>query len=1207
MVPFLRSKRKFRPKAESLAGMRRIMRSSRNWVGELFILVVCVFLSALPLLGADVTAALSGTVKDASGAVVSGATITLTNTQTNISRTLKTGSDGSYSFTLVPVGNYKLTVEQTGFRKYVQDGIVLQVSQAAKQDVTLKIGAPSEVIEVTENVAQVDTVSATLGSVETQKRIVDLPLVERDTFQLGKLQAGVLENASDDGSGNPFSVSGQRSESLSFLLDGVDNNDFLGNNAVVDPNPDAVQEFKILTNNYGAEYGRSSGGIINQVLKSGSNALHGTLFEFFRNEDLNANGYFLKSAALPRTRFNRNIFGGSLGGPIRKDKTFFFLSYQGKRRIEGQVAPVLQVLSPAERGCSSPTPGCVGTVADFREVLTGQIDPTTGFDTGQLFDPNTGNPYVTPSGVPNQVPINPVIGTYISKYLPLPNVPDSNNFAANPIGRIQEDQGIVRIDHHFSDRDLIYGNYVVNDAREAFPFRIVNGASSGGNVPLGSGFSDLTRSQQGAVTWVHTFSPSVVNEFIFGANRRAGLQAVPADTTSPSALGFKNVNPDDAAGGAPPIMFSNTFQLGPSPQGPTKEHDVTFHWQDNFSWHKGHHDMKFGADIRRVRNNFNFDFFNNGSFDFANFVTPFTGDPFADFVGGFPDNYFQFSNASYGIRTSSLHFYGQDSWKITPRLTLDFGLRYEYNTPQYDPHNEIIGFFPGQQSTKFPDAPNSLLYPGDPGTPNRGMVFPDRNNFAPRFGFAWDVFGNAKLVMRSGFGIFYDIEDGALNLQFGGQPPFGDVTNLNYSGFTPGVDPIADPFNAFAQGTVNPFPFIAGGRLGQFFVPKVSFAYVVDPHFRTPYSENYNFGLQYQLTKDTLVEAYYVGSLGRKLITTADVNFPQPSILLAQFLNPANADLTNGIVSTNADCARPLAGCADPTLASSSLTNAGQLLTDHSNGLSDSHQLQVTVDKRFSGGFNLRSAYTFSKTIDIQSGFRTRSSLQTDPLNIRLDRGLADFDATHRLVLSGSWEIPWDKPFRQGNHFLHKLTEGWQLNGIAAFQSGNPFTIFSDDNQSLQASFLERADLVGKPQTFNPRTIRTFSPDPNGLNGSCLNGPTTGNFYFNPLAYNCISEADFLPGTAPPGVIPLLTFGNSGRNSIRGPGINNVDLSIFKNIKFSERTNLQFRTEFFNAFNHTQFVISGNSATASGFHGNFGQVTQTRDPRIIQFALKLSF
>src|SRR5882672_7800143 len=321
------------------------MTGLRGVTATLCLIFLMLNAASVPAPAAEVTAALSGTIRDSSGAIVSGVTITLTNTQTNISKTVQSGVDGSYSFTLVPVGNYKLTVEHSGFRKYVQEGIVLQVNQQAKQDVTLQVGSTREVIDVTENVTQVDTVTATLGTVVTQKRIVDLPLVERDTFQLGLLQAGVFATDPDDGSGNPFSVSGQRSESLTFLIDGVDNNDFLGNNAVVDPNPDAVEEFKILTNNYGAEYGRTSGGIVNQVIKSGTNAFHGGVFEFFRNDDLNARNYF----QLERTRFNRNLFGGTLGGPIHKDKTFFFISYQGSRRIEGQVAPVLTVLNPAER------------------------------------------------------------------------------------------------------------------------------------------------------------------------------------------------------------------------------------------------------------------------------------------------------------------------------------------------------------------------------------------------------------------------------------------------------------------------------------------------------------------------------------------------------------------------------------------------------------------------------------------------------------------------------------------------------------------------------------------------------------------------------------------------------------------------------------------------------------------------------------------
>jgi hypothetical protein len=321
--------------------------------------VLVLALLAPSAFATEVTASISGTVKDSSGAVVPAVDVKLTNVETNVTKTIQTGNDGSYQFTLVPVGKYRVTAERAGFRQYVHDGIVLNVNQNAKLDISLQPGEVKEIVEVTGDITQVDTVTATLGTVETRRRIVDLPLVARDTFQLGLLQAGVLAPDPDDGSNNPFSVSGQRSESLTFLLDGVDNNDFLGNNVVVNPNPDAVEEFKILTNNYGAEYGRTSGGIVNQVLKSGTNAFHGNVFEFFRNDKLNARNYFQQD----RTRFNRNIFGGTFGGPLVKDKTFFFLSYQGSRRIEGQVAPVITVLSPAERGCATPTPGCVGTVA----------------------------------------------------------------------------------------------------------------------------------------------------------------------------------------------------------------------------------------------------------------------------------------------------------------------------------------------------------------------------------------------------------------------------------------------------------------------------------------------------------------------------------------------------------------------------------------------------------------------------------------------------------------------------------------------------------------------------------------------------------------------------------------------------------------------------------------------------------------------------
>jgi hypothetical protein len=1134
--------------------------------------VLCIalfltFLGGNQAAAQQATAQLLGTVKDPTGALVAAATVTLRNSDTNISHATTTGKDGGYLFTLVPIGSYELTVEQTGFEKYLHRGITLEINQNARLDVSLQVGAASQVVEVNGDVTQVDTVTATLGKVETTERILELPLVERNTLQLGLLQAGVFAPDQDDGSNNPFSVSGQRSESMTFLLDGADNNDFLGNNIVVNPNPDAVAEFKILTNNYTAEYGRTSGGIINQVIKSGTNSVHGSAFEFFRNTALDASDYFLQEVPILR----RNLFGGTIGFPIKKDKLFFFASYQGSRRAEGQNPGILPVLSPAER------------TGDFSELL-----PDT-----QLTDPTTGNPYAN-----NQVPVDPVIANYITNYLPLPNRP-GNNFVADPVASIQEDQFIFRLDYNLSKKDTIAGVYIFNDTPDTYPFKIVNGASSGGNVPVGSGFTDANRYQTGNITWTRVLSPTLVNEFRFAANRVATLSAVPTTTTSPSALGFTNVNSDDPKGTAPPVMSVNgAFTLGPSPQGPTKIHDTTFQYQDTLSWSKGRHDLKFGTDLHWVENNFNFDFYNNGSFFFGQ-GGAFTGNTLADFVGGFFDNYFQFSNAIYGIRTHSLYFFGQDAWKLSKRLTLSYGLRYEYNSPQLDPKNNVIGWFPGHQSTVFPAAPPNFLYPGDPGTPNRGMVYPDRNNFAPRFGFAWDVLGNEKLVMRGGIGIFYDIEDGALNLQFGGQPPFGYVAN-NFPCFGGSgcINPVngsnvSDPFQFASTGFQNPFPF--AGKTGTFFNPEIPFAYVTTPHFRTPYAENFNYGFQYQLTKDTMIEAVYVGSMGRKAIGSTEVNYPLlggPTGLIAQYNTPGV-----GYAGLNPECARPLANC----MGGPNPTGAQQIETNISGVNSSSNQFQLTVDKRLSHGVQFRVAYTRAKTIDNSSGFRARSSTFTDPTNPRLDRGLADFDAPQRLVLSPIWQLPFGN---SGSSFAKQAFGGWTVTTIASFQSGNPFTLFSNNNSGELDNFLDRPDVISPIQIYhNPRQVQTLS-------GDC-GGGTAGHYYFNPADLECtVGQPIGLPADPnlpPSGGVPLFTHGNMGRNVLRGPGINNWDISVAKEFKFAESKSVEFRSEFFNAFNHTQFL---NPTLQNGTEGGdtlFGQITSDRGSRIIQFALKFYF
>ncbi|HXY09348.1 MAG TPA: hypothetical protein VEI52_16010, partial [Terriglobales bacterium] len=1033
-------------------------------------------------------------------------------------------------------------------------------------------------------------------------RIENLPLAARDTMQLGLLQAGVFAPDQDDGSGNPFSVSGQRSESMTFLIDGADNNDFLGNNMIVDPNPDAVDEFKIITNNYEAEYGRTSGGIVNQVVKSGTNQIHGDAFDYFRNTALDASDYFLQQAPI----FRYNMFGGTIGFPIIKDKMFLFASYQGARRAEGQNPGVLTTLSPAER------------TGDFSELLPGL----------QLVNPATGGNFLN-----NQVPVDPVAKNYINKYVPLPNAPN-NGFVEDPVASLQEDQFVFRYDWNISHKDTLSAFYILDDQPQTFPFEIINGASTGGNVPIGSGFTNSQRFQDGSLSWTRTISPIMLNELRFSINRSATYNSVPLDTTSPSALGFTTVTSDDPKGTAPPIMFiSGGVNLGPSPQGPTKIHDMTYQYQDTFSWTRGAHALKFGADLRFVQNNFNYDFYNNGSFDFGSYAFN-TGYPLADFVGGFFDNYYQFSNAAYGIRTHQLYFFAQDAWKVTRNLSLDYGIRYEYNSPQYDPHNEIMGWFPGQHSTVYPDAPDNFLYPHDPGTPNRGMIYPDYNNFAPRFGFSWNMLGSGKLVMRGGFGIFYDMEDGGLNLQFGGQPPFGYVAN-NYPCLTAGNSSciqsingsyMADPFQTATTGYANPYPFIASGNLGKFFVPKIPFAYVVTPHFRTPYAENLNYGLQYQATKDTMIEAVYVGSFSKKAISGQNYNVPViggANGLMAQYdYYTAPAQIAAGLdyFDINPDCSRALAACNGPAGQAylGIPTGATQILTNLSAGSSSSNELQMTVERRMNHGLGFRVAYTVAKTIDTTSGFRARSSTFTDPADPRFDRGLADFDTPQRLVLSPIWQIPY---FKNGNAFTKNVLGNWTLSTITAFQKGNPYTVFSNNYSSDTNIFLERPDQVGAVQTLNPRKQSTFAPSANGLNGSCLPGPTTGHFMINPTNLVCaVGPPNGLPVPAGSslvaGGVPLFTNGNMGRNVLRGPGINNWDISLMKNFPFTESKYLQFQTNFFNAFNHTQFFSPTISEGTVGGASAFGQVTSDstpsnspyyRGPRIIQFALKVYF
>jgi Carboxypeptidase regulatory-like domain len=555
-----------------------------------FGLVLLLTLSAA-VAHAQTAGRILGDVKDQSGGVIPGAAVTLTNLATNSKARTSTSSEGRYLFALVEPGMYRLAVEHSGFKTSIQSDLRLEVDQNERLDVTLEVGRPTDRILVEADAPQVDTTGAVLGKVENTQRIQDLPLVDRDTLQLGLLQPGVFAPDPDDGSGNPFSVSGQRSESLTFLLDGADNTDFLGNNIVVSPNPDAVQEFKILTNNYDAEFGRSSGGIVDQVIKSGTNGVHGTLFEFLRNDVFNARDFFLTN----RANFKRNVFGAAIGAPLHRDKTFIFADYQGTRRREGESVSTLTVPSMADRS------------GDF-SALCATGGGKVGFDASgnciaggtQLVNPATGANYPF-----NQLPVNSISSNYITRFVPLPNAPD-NGFITSPTAAVDEDQGILRVDHHPSERDLITGTYVVDDQGQQVPFPFANGGDNEG------------RNQTLSLAWTHRFEREWINQFRASANRSSLRFAIPDDTTSPSELGFTNVNSDDPAGVAPTIMVVNGyFFIGPNPNGPTKVLDTVYQYQDHVTIPVGRNLWKFGADFRFVQDNFDYDFYNNGAFSFG--------------------------------------------------------------------------------------------------------------------------------------------------------------------------------------------------------------------------------------------------------------------------------------------------------------------------------------------------------------------------------------------------------------------------------------------------------------------------------------------------------------------------------------------------------------------------------------------------------------
>jgi hypothetical protein len=965
----------------------------------------------LPLSATGPTGTITGTVTDPSGASVPKAKIAVRNLATNAARDALTNDDGDYTVALLAVGRYRVSVEKDGFRRSFYSDVTLDIEQTVRVDFALQLGPISSEMEVKDTPPLVQTDTSTLGQVINGRLVHELPLNERNFLAFALLVPGshtATEGSQNSTQGGAISVNGAREQSNSFLLEGVDNNDSYMNQYVALPSIDAIQEFKVQSGDYSAEFGRSGGAQVNVILKSGANQFHGGAFEFLRNRTLDARNYFDFPACTPASvpgacgdipRLDRNQFGATLGGPIQKDKTFFFVAYEGLRLRQ---ATTREATVPSQ--------------VQKQEALGG----------------------VAYAGIP----VNPA-GQAVFNLYPAANVGsdllNSNTFESSPVIRNAENLGSIKLDHHFTRGDVISLHYSIFDENRFNPFDPVNAFTS---LP-GYGSFTLNQGQNAGLSWTHVFGPSLTNELRLGFNRmRAGVLQQNSGTDVSAQLGFPDVltNPVDL--GVPNISLPPFDYIGEPVNYPQDRHDTTAHLADNLSWISGRHQFKFGADIRKIQVNNYLDFVARGEWLFNQTgQDPVTG--LVQLLSGVPDYAVAVQGNTFNsLRSTGLNFYVQDDIHVAPRLLFNVGLRYEYNSPPVEAHDRFsVPDLSPNSATCSPAPDCQFIQAGTNGIP-RATYFPTRTDFAPRIGLAWRPLKSERFVVRSAYGIFYDVGIFNISVFPRANPPF-----YNLSAY------INNPSNPYVIQNILTQPGLA--------IPQSN---LIARNFRDGYMQQWNVDLQYELGPNWMIDLAYIGSKGTHLPDVRDLN------------------------QTN-----PLTGLSPYPQFSS-------VLYVQSGASSSYNSMQFRSEKRVGQDLAFLVSYTFSKSIDdVSSVFAgsVGSGLPQDSNNLAAEQARSDFDARHRLAISSVYDLPFAKLWAQGPGWRKTLLDHWQLAGILSAQSGSPFTVNLSAGQSASAVAAfgnpARPDLVGNPYKAGP-----VAANPGCVAPGIVGVPAS---WFNPCAF----------------------------------------------------------------------------------------------------------